>query len=222
MTKIQQATLPAPRAYIIYAARSWAGGGQKSPITALILSKPALFKGLAKSVLTESGCPNVGRGRPDGSHGCPDAGDGRPNAGHGCPDGGNGRSNAGRGRPDVGGGRPNALHGRLFAAENGFTPALTTAMVGTVRCAVRIAERSVRRCLPERTKTFRPPRPFRPRSAVRRFPGCRRTARPCRWPMGECASGDIAARCPYQLPPFRAFPDWFRGNQQQQHTIDRN
>jgi hypothetical protein len=194
MTKIQQATLPAPRAYIIYAARSWAGGGQKSPITALILSKPALFKGLAKSVLTESGCPNVGRGRPDGSHGCPDAGDGRPNA----------------------------LHGRLFAAENGFTPALTTAMVGTVRCAVRIAERSVRRCLPERTKTFRPPRPFRPRSAVRRFPGCRRTARPCRWPMGECASGDIAARCPYQLPPFRAFPDWFRGNQQQQHTIDRN
>jgi hypothetical protein len=80
MTKIQQATLPAPRAYIIYAARSWAGGGQKSPITALILSKPALFKGLAKSVLTESGCPNVGRGRPDGSHGCPDAGDGRPNA----------------------------------------------------------------------------------------------------------------------------------------------
>ena len=194
MTKIQQATLPAPRAYIIYAARSWAGGGQKSPITALILSKPALFKGLAKSVLTESGCPNVGRGRPDGSHGCPDAGDGRPNA----------------------------LHGRLFAAENGFTPALTTAMVGTVRCAVRIAERSVRRCLPERTKTFRPPRPFRPRSAVRRFPGCHRTARPCRWPMGECASGDIAARCPYQLPPFRAFPDWFRGNQQQQHTIDRN
>ena len=129
MTKIQQATLPAPRAYIIYAARSWAGGGQKSPITALILSKPALFKGLAKSVLTESGCPNVGRGRPDGSHGCPDAGDGRPNA----------------------------LHGRLFAAENGFTPALTTAMVGTVRCAVRIAERSVRRCLPERTKTFRAP-----------------------------------------------------------------
>ena len=188
MTKIQQATLPAPRAYIIYAARSWAGGGQKSPITALILSKPALFKGLAKSVLTESGCPNVGRGRPDGSHGCPDAGDGRPNA----------------------------LHGRLFAAENGFTPALTTAMVGTVRCAVRVAERSVRRCLPERTKHFGP------RSAVRRFPGCRRTARPCRWPMGECASGDIAARCPYQLPPFRAFPDWFRGNQQQQHTIDRN
>ena len=127
--------------------------GQKQPMAASNVAKPAFLNDLAKTVLTESGrpngghgCPNAGRGCPDGdggrsnaSGGCPDGdggrsnagggrlnvGRGRPDGGHGCPDAGRGRSNVGHGRPDAVGGRPNVLHGWLFAGENEFTPALT-------------------------------------------------------------------------------------------------
>ncbi len=113
--------------------------GQKQPMAASNVAKPAFLNDLAKTVLTESGRPNGGHGCPNAGRGCPDGdggrsnagggrlnvGRGRPDGGHGCPDAGRGRSNVGHGRPDAGGGRPNVLHGWLFAGENEFTPALT-------------------------------------------------------------------------------------------------
>ena len=113
--------------------------GQKQPMAASNVAKPAFLNDLAKTVLTESGRPNGGHGCPNAGRGCPDGdggrsnagggrlnvGRGRPDGGHGCPDAGRGRSNVGHGRPDAVGGRPNVLHGWLFAGENEFTPALT-------------------------------------------------------------------------------------------------